>query len=122
MAMSIMECGFNPAVYVPPFSLPMAVTLTRGVAVGDYMVADMDVRETFRNHMMNPSEPMYHGLKFDNPGLLGNPELKGLVGAMMQFCQLELGWWCSPYFTCRMTMRAVELAKGDRGNQLSAYV
>jgi hypothetical protein len=81
----------------------------------------MDVREMFHNYMMHPSERMYHGLNIDDPGLLGDPELKGLVGAMMWFCWLDFGWRRSPYFACRMMMRAVELTKGDRANQLSAY-
>jgi hypothetical protein len=64
---------------------------------------------------------MYHGLNIDDPMLLTDPELKGLVGAMMRFCRLVFGWRCSPYFACRMMMRAMELAKGHPDDQKSAY-
>jgi hypothetical protein len=120
LVLSLTECGVNPSVYVPSFALPTCDTLIKRVEAGDYM-ADMDVGEMFHNFMMHPTERMYHGLDIDNPILLNDPDLKGLVSAMMRFCRLDFGWRCAPYFACRMMMRAVELAKKHPENQKSAF-
>jgi hypothetical protein len=120
VVLSLTECGVNPGVYVPSFSLPTAGVLTRRFDAGGFM-AGMDVGRMFHNFMMHPIERMYHGLNIDYPRLLTNPELRGLVGAMMHFCQLVFGWRCSPYSACRMMMRAVELAKEHPDDQKREY-
>jgi hypothetical protein len=120
LVLSLTECGVNPSVYVPSFALPTCDTLIKQVEADDYM-ANIDVGEMFHNFMMHPTKRMYHGLNIDEPILLNDPELKGLVSVMMQFCRLDFGWTCAPYFACRMMMRAVELAKKHPENQKSAF-
>jgi hypothetical protein len=54
VVLSLTECGVNPGVYVPSFSLPTAGALTRRLDIGNFM-ADMDVGQMFHNFMMHPS-------------------------------------------------------------------
>jgi hypothetical protein len=47
-------------------------------------MADMDIQEMFHNfNIMHLSEGVYHELNIDDPLLYDDPELKGLVGALV---------------------------------------
>lgn len=101
------ENGVNPSIFAPSFFLPSIGTLCRRLHSGCYQ-GDFDIGEMFHNFPLHPTERHLHGVNIPK-----NLQDELNIPWMFRCCRLPFGFCGSPVFAVRMTLRGVELAKGD---------